>query len=100
MEYINNNLLDGDDQQNNKNKLSDIQKRAFEVILSNFNEKETNNISIYSDFASIGVESITFIKIIVALELEFDFEFDDEMLLITNFSTLKSMVDYVESKIK
>ncbi len=85
-------------QQNNKNELSDIQNQAFEVILSNLNEKEINNISIDTDFVSIGIDSITFIKIVVALESEFDFEFDDEMLLITKFSTLKSMIDYVESK--
>lgn len=39
------------------------------------------------------------IKVVVALESEFDFEFDDEMLLITKFPTVKSMVEYVESKI-
>lgn len=40
-----------------------------------------------------------YIKIVVALEGEFDFEFDDEMLLITAFPTIKSIIDYVESKV-
>ena len=78
--------------------LTDIQKRVCEVIISNLNEKVTR-ISLEMNFNSIGVDSITFIKVVIALEGEFDFEFDDEMLLITRFSTVKSMVEYVESKI-
>jgi amino acid adenylation domain-containing protein len=79
--------------------LTDIQKRAFEVIIANLSEKVSDNVSLDMDFNSIGLNSITFIKTIVALEREFDFEFDDEMLLITKFPTVKSMVEYVESKV-
>lgn len=78
--------------------LTDIQKRAFEVIIANLSKKVSDNVSLDMDFNSIGLDSITFIKTIVALECEFDFEFDDEMLLITKFPTVKSMIEYVESK--
>jgi amino acid adenylation domain-containing protein len=78
--------------------LNDVQKKAFKVIIANLSEKVSDNVSLDMDFNSIGLDSITFIKIIVALECEFDFEFDDEMLLITKFPTVKSMVEYVESK--
>lgn len=79
--------------------LTDVQKRAFEVIIANLSKKVSDNVSLDMDFNSIGLDSITFIKTIVTLECEFDFEFDDEMLLITKFPTVKSMVEYVESKI-
>lgn len=79
--------------------MSDIQKKSLEAIISNIDAKFLNNISLETEFSSIGLDSITFIKIVVALEGEFSFEFDDEMLLITAFSTIKSMVEYVESKI-
>ena len=52
-----------------------------------------------SDLLNI-LDSMTFIKIVVALEEEFDFEFDDEKLLITEFPTVKSMIEYVESKVQ
>lgn len=78
--------------------LTDIQKRAFEVIILNLKEKSLDNVSFDTDFSSVGLDSITFITTIVALEGEFDFEFDDEMLLITKFPTIRSMVEYVESK--
>ena len=80
--------------------LNDVQKKAFEVIIANLSEKVSDNVTLDMDFNSIGLDSITFIKTIVALEGEFDFEFDDEMLLITKFPTVKSMVEYVESKIQ
>ncbi len=79
--------------------LTDFQKRAFDVIITNLSEKVSDNVSLDMDFNSIGLDSITFIKTIVALECEFDFEFDDEMLLITKFPTVKSMIEYVISKI-
>lgn len=79
--------------------MTDVQKRAFEIIIESLSEKNSDDVSLYMDFNSIGLDSITFIKTIVALECEFDFEFDDEMLLITKFPTVKSMVEYVESKV-
>ena len=80
--------------------LTNTQKRAFEVIVSNLKEKSLDNVSFDTDFSSVGLDSITFITTIVALEGEFDFEFDDEMLLITKFPTIRSMVEYVESKVQ
>lgn len=50
------------------------------------------------DFDSLGLDSITFITMVVALENEFGFEFEDEMLLTTNFPTVKALLKYVEEK--
>ena len=67
----------------------------FEMIKSVV-ERE---ISLDDEFSQSDIDSITFIKIVVALENAFDFEFDDEKLLITEFPTFRSIVEYVESKI-
>ena len=75
-----------------------IQQKAYEIIRSHIDTQEIVNFTVDTDFINIGFDSITFIKTVVALECEFDFEFDDEMLLITKFPTVKSMVAYVESK--
>jgi len=66
------------------------------ILISNIELNE--NISLDTNFQNVDLDSITFIKVVVALESEFDFEFDDEMLLITKFPTVMSMVKYVESK--
>ncbi len=79
--------------------LTDVQKRVFEIIISNI-KKSSSNISLDMDFASVGLDSINFIKTIVALEDNFDFEFEDEMLTIEKFPKIKSMIEYVESRVQ
>jgi len=81
------------------NELNETQAKALEVIVSTFDSKN-GDVTLETGFSDAGVDSITFIKIVVALESEFDFEFDDEMLLITKFPTIRTMVEYVESKVK
>ena len=84
----------------NCDEMTVVQKKALEVIVSNLDAKLSGEILLDTDFASVGIDSITFIKIVVALEGEFDFEFDDEMLLITKFPTVRTMISYVESKVQ
>lgn len=45
------------------------------------------------------IDSVTFVKMVVALECEFNFEFDDEMLLISKFPLVDDLIQYVEMKI-
>lgn len=74
-----------------------MKERILKQMQDVINEK---SIVLYSDSVLSDVlDSITFIKMVVALESEFNFEFDDEMLLITKFPTTDSMIKYVESKI-
>lgn len=77
-----------------------LKKRAFEIIVSNLIGKISDNISLDMNFNIVGLDSITFVKIIVALESEFDFDFDDEMLLMAKLPTIRSMIEYVELKTK
>lgn len=79
--------------------LTDVQKRAFKVIISILKEKSLDIVSLDTEFSSVGIDSITFITAIVALESEFDFEFDDEKLLISKFPSIRAIIEYVESKI-
>lgn len=83
----------------NDSQLTEIQKKAFNIIKSNLDESIFPDISIDANLKSTGINSITFIKIVVSLETEFKFEFDDEMLLLTSFSTLRSLTEYTELKV-
>lgn len=84
----------------NSNELTNIQKSIFQVIISNSTEKSTGFIMLDTSFANAGIDSISFIKTIVDLEEKFNIEFDDDMLYIGQFPTIRSMVEYVESKIQ
>ena len=80
-------------------KLNNIQKKAFDIIIANIDVNVLNNGLFNVDFPISGLDSITYIKIIVALEDELSFEFDDEMLKLSSFSNIKLMLEYIESKI-
>lgn len=83
------------------NTLSELQQKALDVIISNISESdsESQDVSVDMLLSDLNINSITFIKTIVALESAFDFEFDDEKLLFTAFPTIGSMIEYVESKV-
>lgn len=52
-----------------------------------------------SSLVDIQVNSIAFISLVVAIEGEYDFEFDDEMLLIGKFNTLSDIAKYILEKV-
>jgi len=84
----------------NSKTINPFQKNVLEMISSALSENKLVDISLDTAFSSAGLDSMIFIKIVVALETEFEFEFDDEKLLITEFPTVRSMVEYVEFKIQ
>lgn len=47
------------------------------------------------DLSSLGLDSITFIRVIVALEEAFDIEIPDEILLITEMNTVSKMASVI-----
>ena len=81
----------------NESEIMDIQERALTVI----NESVSDNANIKADITlqEVALDSITFIKMIVALESEFDFEFDDEKLLYTAFNNFQDIINYVCEKV-
>lgn len=78
--------------------VTEIQKRVLEIIKENLGAQVSKEIDLSTDLSKSGIDSIASIKMIVALETEFDFEFEDEMILISKYPTIKDLVDYVESK--
>ncbi len=47
----------------------------------------------------IGINSISFVKIMVAIETEFNFEVGDEDLYYSKFPNIDAIVSYVKNKI-
>ena len=76
-----------------------ISQIVLTIIKESIENEIIDQIVLEDDLSSIGVNSITFIKIVVDLETEFDFEFDDEMLSYKSFPTINSLVEYVDSKL-
>jgi amino acid adenylation domain-containing protein len=56
-------------------------------------------VSTSSSLSEIGINSLTFVKFVVLIEEEFDIEFDDEGLDLSNYPTLQSLIEYVQQLI-
>lgn len=74
-------------------KVRDLLKENVEL------DKAIEQITGEDDLINLGMDSINVTKLIVAIENEFGFEFDDESLSLKNFRNLNLLVACVESRI-
>lgn len=61
--------------------------------------KTESDIRLDDNLIELGLNSITFIKLVVMLESEFECEFEDENLDYTRYVTLRDIVKYLADKI-
>lgn len=52
------------------------------------------------DLMNLGMDSINSIKVVVAIEEKFGFEFYDEDLNIENFKNIRKLVSYIENRVQ
>ena len=76
------------------NNLENIQRTVIEIINNNMENAILEN-QIDDDLSQLGMDSINFIRIVVALEEVFDIEIPDEYLLITEMNTITKMVQVI-----
>ncbi|MBK1811292.1 acyl carrier protein [Clostridium sp. YIM B02505] len=81
-----------------KTDISNIKDQVIKIILSTIGERTNKDISVSDSISDLKVDSIVFIKIVVAIEDAFGFEFEDNKLSISVFPTIQSIIDYVESR--
>ena len=62
-------------------------------------EVSLEQLALEKDLSKYNLNSLTYIKIIVALEEEFDIEFDDDELDIKSFQTVNDLVKCTENLI-
>lgn len=73
---------------------------TIENVLGVVNSTEKLEITteqLQENLPDLGMDSITFIQIIVALEERFECEIPDEKLLITEMDTVQKMIDVLQA---
>ena len=76
--------------------INKIKEKVFEIIKNNVQvDKE---LSPNDKIEDLGIDSLTFVKIIVAIESEFGFQFLDEELDKDVFVDINSFIKYVHNK--
>ena len=75
----------------------DIINKVLQIINANIENTEITFGQTEDDLSALGMDSITFIRVIVALEEAFDIEIPDEYLLITEMNTLSKMMEVISA---
>lgn len=65
------------------------------IVASIVEQIDIHTLDYDDDLQQMGMDSISFIRVIVNLEDEFEIEFPDDYLLIDNMNTLNKIVDNV-----
>ena len=76
-------------QKNAESKLISILKEKFDVDCN-------SGIRLEDTLSSLNINSISFIRLVVEIEKEFNMEFQDDIIDVNNFRTIKSLVNFIE----
>ena len=75
-----------------------VRERVMRTIKSQFMEQLLEKNMFDGDLIGLGIDSVSFISLILILEEEFEIEFDDDVLVIQNLSNVDEIVNYIEKK--
>lgn len=67
------------------------------IVNSNLKDITITSEKVTQNLSELGMESITFIQIIVALEEEFECEIPDSKLLITEMNTVEKIMNVLQT---
>lgn len=76
----------------------DVKNEFIKLIEEKFQLKIDQHLD--EDLSALGLNSIMFIQLVVAVEEHFGISFEDENLLIDNFNTCLDIIQYTESRIR
>lgn len=58
------------------------------------------NVKADDDLTEYGITSISFMQLVIALELEFDIEWSDDALDYSNFLTINNIIGYLNETVE
>ncbi len=82
------------------NNTNEILSKVIKIVDENIENGNIEIDQLDADLSELGMDSIAFACIIVALEETFSIEIPDEYLLIAKLNTVKKMIDVILSIIE
>lgn len=79
--------------------MNNVEERTRSIIKKVILNDEVMNMKVEDSLDRLGINSVSYIKIVIELENEFDIEFDDDCLNYESFKSVKNIVDYINTKI-
>ncbi|MCR8844346.1 acyl carrier protein [Paenibacillus sp. SC116] len=76
--------------------MDELKAKVIEILKDNVDDPQMlENIDPDDDLSSLGINSMTFIKLVIATEMEFGVAWNDEDLDFRNFSTINQIMNYI-----
>ncbi|MEF2965907.1 acyl carrier protein [Paenibacillus sp. M1] len=77
----------------------EIFQKVKKIILARVeNQEEFQHFGMDDDFSKLGLSSLSYIKIVVDIENEYGFEFEDEDLDAKRFPDIYSLILYIHTR--
>lgn len=95
---IGNTVVDINSYTSKQMSLTKKEKEILDILCKELKVESSTCISEDTTFSDLGIESVSFIRLIVALEENFNFEFEDDMLMADVYPTVYSLVSYIISR--
>ena len=70
--------------------------QVLEILNANIKDSPITIDKLDTNLVDLGMDSITFIHVIVALEEEFECEIPDEKLMISEMDTVQKIIDILQ----
>ena len=77
--------------------MNELQLKIYDIVKTSIEKEKILDFKIDTDLSMVGMDSITFVRCIVALEEVFGIEIPDEYLLMPVMNTIKKISDIVET---
>lgn len=75
----------------------DIRARVINMLKENLEDTDgLENLQPDDNLAGFGINSVTFIKLVIAAEMEFGISWNDDDLNYEHFSTVNNIVEYIK----
>ena len=75
-----------------------MEEKLIEIVISVLNLDGDIHIDLSTKISELPLDSLSFVLLVTKIEEAFNFEFDDNMLMVTNFPTIQSLMDYIIQK--
>ncbi|NMM54557.1 acyl carrier protein [Paenibacillus aquistagni] len=74
----------------------ELRQRVIDLLKNNVDDPSLlDECGLDEDLSSLGINSLTFIKLVIATEMEFGVSWSDEDLDFRNFSTINQIMNYI-----
>ncbi len=74
----------------------DVESRLLKILREKLEVSEAVDIKPEYSLQTLDINSVSFVKLVVEIEKEFGFEFQDDSIDMNKLSTVKNLIEFIE----